>query len=201
MESLFRFAFWFIFAGMIVLQLYYAARTRQSGKPSAIDRNVTEYEGWQQAAFRIIRAIFLITFLLVYAFNPPWLELLTVPFPDWLRWIGVALGIISLGLYAWSRGTLRQAWSSHLQIKKQHHLVTTGPYARIRHPIYSSMTIFLTSIAIVSANWFSIAFLVVSIIDLALRIPKEEQMMIEAFGNEYKDYMLRTGRLFPKIIG
>jgi len=57
---------------------------------------------------------------------------------------------------------------------------------------------FLTSIAFVTANWFLIAFLVVSIVDLALRIPKEEQMMIEEFGDEYKAYIQRTGRLIPK---
>jgi protein-S-isoprenylcysteine O-methyltransferase Ste14 len=47
-------------------------------------------------------------------------------------------------------------------------------------------------------NWFLVAFLVVSIVDLALRIPKEEQMMLDEFGDEYGAYMQRTGRLLPK---
>jgi protein-S-isoprenylcysteine O-methyltransferase Ste14 len=56
----------------------------------------------------------------------------------------------------------------------------------------------MTSIALVTASWFFIALLVVSIVVLALRIPKEEQMLIETFGEEYKKYMQRTGGLFPK---
>lgn len=121
-----------------------------------------------------------------------------MPFPNWLRWLGVALGVVSLTFYAWSRQTLGQEWSSILRVRTKPQLITTGPYARIRHPIYLAMMGFLTSLALITVNWFMIAFLVVSIVDLALRIPKEEQMMIEVFGGEYKAYMQRTGRLIPK---
>ena len=56
----------------------------------------------------------------------------------------------------------------------------------------------VAGIALITANWFLVAFLVVSIVDLALRIPKEEQMMLDEFGDEYKAYMQRTGKLLPK---
>jgi protein-S-isoprenylcysteine O-methyltransferase Ste14 len=114
--------------------------------------------------------------------------------------MGVALGVLSLVVYAWSRITLGKEWSSPLQIREKHHLVTTGPYARIRHPIYLALMGFLTGSALITANWFVIALLVFSIVDLNLRIPKEEQMMIEEFGYEYIAYMQKTGRLLPKII-
>ena len=68
----------------------------------------------------------------------------------------------------------------------------------MRHPIYAAYIVFMTSIALVTANWFFIALLVVSVVVLALRIPKEEQMLIEVFGDEYKAYIQRTGGLFPK---
>jgi len=57
---------------------------------------------------------------------------------------------------------------------------------------------FLGGIALITANWVLIAFLGVSIVDLVIRIPKEEQMMIEEFCDEYKAYMQKTGRLFPR---
>lgn len=63
---------------------------------------------------------------------------------------------------------------------------------------WAERRIIQTSIALVTANWFFIALLVVSVVVLALRIPKEEQMLIEVFGDEYKAYMQRTGGLFPK---
>ena len=198
MESLFRIVFWSIFGGMIVIQLYFASRLRLAGEHKAADRKSIEREGWGVAIVRAVRSVSLFAFLVLYVINPPWLEVLSVPFPVWLRWMGVALGVLSLVFYAWSRTTLGKEWSSPLQMRKKHHLVTTGPYTWIRHPIYLSMMGFLTSIACVTANWFLIAFLVVSIADLALRIPKEEQMMIEEFGDEYKAYRQRTGRLLPK---
>jgi protein-S-isoprenylcysteine O-methyltransferase Ste14 len=83
-------------------------------------------------------------------------------------------------------------------MREKHHLVTSGPYARMRHPIYSAYIIFMTSIALATANWFFIGLLGVSIVVFAFRIPKEEQMLIEVFGEEYKTYMQRTGGLFPK---
>jgi protein-S-isoprenylcysteine O-methyltransferase Ste14 len=167
----------------------------------AADREAIEREGWGYAVVRAIGSLSLIAFLVLYAINPPWLGVLSVPFPDWLRWTGVALGVVSFVLYAWSQATLGREWSPHLQVRDKHRLVTMGPYAWIRHPIYLALMGFLTGIALVTANWFFIALLVVSIVVLALRIPKEKQMMIEEFGEEYKAYMQRTGRLLPEQSG
>jgi protein-S-isoprenylcysteine O-methyltransferase Ste14 len=197
-ESIFRTAFWVLFGGLMVMQVYFASRVRQAGERIKADREAIEREGWWYAVVRAVGSLSLIAFLVLYGINPPWLGVLSVPLPDWLRWTGVALGVVSFVLYAWSQATLGKAWSPHLQMREEHQLVTTGPYARIRHPIYLALIGFLTGIALVTANWFFIALLVVSIVVLALRIPKEEQMMIEDFGEEYKVYMQRTGRLFPK---
>jgi protein-S-isoprenylcysteine O-methyltransferase Ste14 len=83
-------------------------------------------------------------------------------------------------------------------VRQEHQLVTTGPYAHIRHPIYAALDLFLTSIALVTAHAFLFAFLAVSVLDHALRIPREEQLMIERFGEEYREYTERAGRLFPR---
>jgi protein-S-isoprenylcysteine O-methyltransferase Ste14 len=197
-ESIFRTVFWVLFGGLMVMQVYFASRVRQAGERVKADRQAIEREGWWYAVVRAIGSLSLIAFLVLYGINPPWLGVLSVPFPDWLRWTGVTLGAVSFVLYAWSQATLGKAWSPHLQMREEHQLVTTGPYARIRHPIYLALIGFLTGIALVTANWFFIVLLVVSIVVLALRIPKEEQMMVEDFGEEYKVYMQRTGRLFPK---
>ena len=198
MEFTFRIAFWLVFGGMILMQVYFASRVRLAGERVDSDSKVIKREGWEFAVVRIIRSIALFAFLVLYALNPLWIRGLSVFLPGWLRWMGVALGVVSLVVYAWSRATLGKEWSSDLQMRKKHHLVTTGPYALIRHPIYLALMGFMTGIAFIAANWFLIAFTVISIVDLALRIPKEEQMMIEQFGDEYKSYMQRTGRLLPK---
>jgi protein-S-isoprenylcysteine O-methyltransferase Ste14 len=56
----------------------------------------------------------------------------------------------------------------------------------------------MTGIALIAANGFLVLFLIISIVDLGLRIPKEERMMIDEFGGEYEAYMQRTGRLLPR---
>jgi protein-S-isoprenylcysteine O-methyltransferase Ste14 len=197
-ETILRIAFWVLFGGLILMQVYFASRVRQAGERVRADRQAIEREGLWYAVVRGIGSLALIAFLVLYGIDPPWLEPLSVPFPDWLRWVGVALGAAGFVLYAWAQATLGKAWSPHLQTRDQHHLITTGPYARIRHPIYLALLGFLTGIALVTASWFFIALLLVSIVVLALRIPKEEQMMVEDFGEEYKAYMERTGRLWPR---
>jgi protein-S-isoprenylcysteine O-methyltransferase Ste14 len=197
-ETIFRIAFWVLFVGLILMQGYFASRVRQAGERVKADRQAIEREGLWYAVVRGIGSLALIAFLVLYGINPPWLEPLSVPFPEWLRRVGVGLGAVSFVLYGWSQATLGKAWSPHLQMREEHQLVSTGPYARIRHPVYLALLGFLTGIALLTANWFFIALLLVSIVVLALRIPKEEQMMVEDFGEQYEVYMKRTGRLCPK---
>jgi protein-S-isoprenylcysteine O-methyltransferase Ste14 len=76
--------------------------------------------------------------------------------------------------------------------------VTAGPYARIRHPIYLALLGFLLGLALVSANGFFAGLFAFSVVDLAIRIPKEEEQMIEELGEQYRAYMRSTGRLLPR---
>jgi protein-S-isoprenylcysteine O-methyltransferase Ste14 len=197
-ESLFHVAFWLVFGGMMLMQAYFACRTRLAGQHVPAGREAGQREGWGCAVARAIRSLGLVLSLVLYAVNPPWLRVLSAPFPDWMRWMGVALGIVSFAIYAWSRVTLGKEWSSELRIGEQHLLVTAGPYAWIRHPIYTALLSFLASITLISANWLFVAVLVFSIVDLSLRMPREEQMMIARFGDEYEAYKQRTGRLLPR---
>ena len=202
MEPLFRTAFWLVFGGMIGLQAFFSFRTGQTGARKAAKREAdNREEGWQQAAVRVGRALALVVFLVLYAINSRWLAVLRMPLPDWLRWFGIVIGAASFALYFWSRAALGKEWSSPLRVRERHHLVRSGPYAWVRHPIYLSLIVFMTGIALIAANWFLVAFLLISVVDLHLRIPKEERMMIDEFGDEYEVYMLRTGRLLPRISG
>jgi protein-S-isoprenylcysteine O-methyltransferase Ste14 len=140
----------------------------------------------------------LLAWLVLYAINPLWMGLLRIPFPVWLRWVGFALGLASLGFWAWTQVALGKEWSPQLQLRAGHHLVTTGPYTRIRHPLYTAMFGYGTSVALVTANWVFVALAVAVVAGLFARVPKEEQMMVKEFGEEYEAYMQRAGRFFPK---
>jgi len=197
-DSIFRIAFWILFGGLILMQVYSAARVQRAGERVGADRSAIVRERWSYIVVHILGSLALIVFLVLYAINPPWLEVLSVLIPDWLRWTGILLGVASFGLYAWAQAVLGKEWSPHLQMRQEHHMVTCGPYACIRHPIYTAYLVFMTGIALVTASWFFIGLLAVSIIVFTLRIPKEELMLIEVFGAQYADYMRRTGGLLPK---
>ena len=120
------------------------------------------------------------------------------PLPAWLRWAGFALGLLSVVFWTWTQVTLDTQWSAQLQLTKEHHLITTGPYARIRHPLYAAMFGWSIALALLTANWIFIGIAILSIAGTVRRVPKEEQMMLEAFGDEYQAYMQHTGRFFPR---
>jgi protein-S-isoprenylcysteine O-methyltransferase Ste14 len=162
------------------------------------DQEAIEREGRGMFALRVLMFLVLLAWLVVYTINPPWMGVLSVPFPDWLRWVGFALGLASLGFWTWTQLALGKEWSPQIQLREEHRLVTTGPYTRIRHPLYTAMIGYGASLALVTANWVFILFAVAMTAWLPVRVPKEEQMMLEEFGEKYEAYMQRTGRFLPK---
>lgn len=197
-ESTFRLAFWILFGVLLLIRAYSAFRVRQAGERFLPDRAAIEREGRGMFAIRFVGFFILIALLVFYALNPPWIQALLIPFPPWLRWLGFFLGLTSLALMAWTQVELGTQWSAQLQLREEHHLVTTGPYARVRHPMYTAMFGWGMALALVTAHWIFVVLAVLAIAGLIARVPREEQMMIEEFGEEYQAYMQRTGRFFPK---
>jgi protein-S-isoprenylcysteine O-methyltransferase Ste14 len=197
-ESTFRLAFWILLAGVLVMRVYFSLRVRQAGERVMPDQEAIEREGRGMFALRVLMFLVLLAWLVVYTINPPWMGVLSVPFPDWLRWVGFALGLASLGFWTWTQLALGKEWSPQIQLREEHRLVTTGPYTRIRHPLYTAMIGYGASLALVTANWVFILFAVAMTAWLPVRVPKEEQMMLEEFGEKYEAYMQRTGRFLPK---
>ena len=160
------------------------------------DRHAVEREGRGMFTIRVLLFFLLLTWMVLYATNPPWMGVLAAPFPGWLRWVGFAMGVASLVIWTWTQVALGKEWSPQLQLREKHHLVTSGPYARIRHPLYTAMIGFGMSMALVTANWLFVVLAAALIAGLFARLPREEQMMIDEFGEEYKAYMKRTGKFF-----
>jgi len=198
-ETGFRIAFWVLIAGVLVMRIYFALQVRRAGERIMPDRQAVQREGRMMFAFRVVAGLLLFGWLVLYALGPSWMKVLSVPFPLWLRWAGFALGLASLGAWWWTQVALGKEWSPQLQLRNEHHLVTNGPYSRMRHPLYTAMFGYGIGLALVTANWVFIVFALVVIASMFARVPKEEKMMLEAFGDEYEAYMQRTGRFFPKV--
>jgi protein-S-isoprenylcysteine O-methyltransferase Ste14 len=113
---------------------------------------------------------------------------------------GAALIPLSLVLFWRSHADLGVQWSPSLEIREGHRLIKHGVYRRIRHPMYAAILLFGLGQGLLLRNWlvgwsalFSFAILYIA------RLPREERMMRETFGEEYADYARRTGRIFPKL--
>ncbi|MEM7733630.1 MAG: protein-S-isoprenylcysteine O-methyltransferase, partial [Pseudomonadota bacterium] len=95
---------------------------------------------------------------------------------------------------------LGRNWSATLEMREDHNLVTNGVYKRVRHPMYSAIWIAAIAQPLLIHNLIGGALVVLAFGAMCiLRIPQEEEMMISNFGEEYRDYMARTGRIFPKL--
>ena len=136
---------------------------------------------------------------LVYLINPPWMAWSKIGLPEWVRWLGVGIGILCvLGIY-WLFSSIGSGITPTSATRKQHSLVTTGPYRWVRHPLYTVGSSMFVAFGMMADNWFIAALGILTFILMAIRTPKEEANLIEKFGDEYREYMKRTGRYLPKV--
>ena len=199
-ETVFRLAFLVLFLALLAMRIYFMLQVRRSGGRIMPDDKAIEREGGRGVfIIRVTVFVLLIAFLVMYIIGMEWTDAFSFPLPDWLRWAGFGLGLFSVAFWTWAQIHLDTQWSAQLQLRQEHHLVTTGPYASIRHPLYSAMFGWAVALGLLTANWIFVALAALSIAGTVARVPKEEQMMIEAFGEEYINYMKRTGRFFPKL--
>jgi len=107
--------------------------------------------------------------------------------------------VLALWLFYRSHADLGRNWSVTLEVRKGHELVQQGVYRSIRHPMYASIWIWCFAQGLLLANWLAGWYsLVAFAIMYFVRTPREERMMCDSFGQEYRDYMRKTGRVFPR---
>lgn len=130
----------------------------------------------------------------------PWIDLYHVPMPDWVRWLGGFISLTGIAGFYWSHHALGKNWAIALEIKKEHALVTDGPYRFVRHPMYAAIYVIAIGLSLLSANWLiAVVFLIPFTLMYLVRVPSEEEMMLEYFGAAYRNYMTKTGRLIPRF--
>lgn len=114
--------------------------------------------------------------------------------------LGGAVFIAALWLFRRTHKDLGTNWSVTLEVREQHKLVTRGVYDRVRHPMYSAFWLWALAQALLLPNWIAGPAGLIGFGSLFfLRVGREEQLMTETFGDEYRDYMKRTARVVPGI--
>jgi len=194
-ENIFRIlAALVLFTGMGISTYFRLKADKETGEK--ISRKV---DG--SAMMNIIRFGGLILWLspLVYLINPNWMNWSKIGLPESIRWLGVGIGVLcTFGIY-WLFSSIGSGITPTSATRKEHKLVTRGIYRWIRHPLYTIGSSFIVSFGMMADNWFITAFGILAFILMASRTPKEEANLIEKFGDEYREYMKRTGRYLPRF--
>jgi protein-S-isoprenylcysteine O-methyltransferase Ste14 len=107
-----------------------------------------------------------------------------------LVWIGIALAL-------WARWHLGEYWSGRITLKEGHKLIRTGPYARLRHPIYSGLDLAAIGTALAIDRWRCIAGVGVIILGFWIKAKREEGLLAGQFGEEFQEHLRQTGFLLP----
>ena len=137
----------------------------------------------------------------VWLWNPPWFEWATLGMPEWARWIGVAGYAFAIGWLIWMFISLGRNLTDTVVTRSQAEFVEHGPYRYVRNPMYLGILMVGWSLGLALGTWLLplTGTLVFGI--LALRTRIEERYLLERFGGQYRDYMSRVGRFFPRLRG
>ena len=156
----------------------------------------------EPVASRILRVfIFLIAIVLLSTTRIPlpWLYRQLWPSGIWPFWIGAVVTVVGLLFAVWARHHLASNWSSAVTIKQGHELITTGPYALVRHPIYTGiLTGFLGTAIALSQVRGVIGFVLIFVV-LWAKLRTEEEWMRSEFGETYVTYAHQTAALVPYL--
>jgi protein-S-isoprenylcysteine O-methyltransferase Ste14 len=182
------------FMGLIIMSIIRLPYKRRTKTNQIVDSRKTTLE------------IFLLSLLfvgmivvpLIYVFTPL-LSFADLQLPSWVGWIGVAVSVVALWLFWRSHADLGRNWSHTLELRKGHQLITSGVYKYVRHPMYAATLMWGVAQVLILHNWIAGCSPLLSFMLMYfLRVPHEEQMMLDQFGEEYQSYMNRTGRIIPR---
>jgi protein-S-isoprenylcysteine O-methyltransferase Ste14 len=130
----------------------------------------------------------------------PWLRFADYPLGLVPFVAGAACQAVGLWVFRRSHADLGTNWSISLELRERHQLVTSGVYRRVRHPMYAALLLYAIGQALVIPNRVAgPSYLVPMALMVALRLAPEERMMVEEFGERYREYSARSKRLIPKI--
>jgi protein-S-isoprenylcysteine O-methyltransferase Ste14 len=142
-----------------------------------------------------------IAFYLLFGDNMPfaWLESRIIPRNIYIEAVVITLTALGIAFAIWARFYIGQNWSSAVTIKVDHKLIRTGPYAWVRHPIYSGLILAMIGTALARREPRGLIALVLLCLGFQIKSRMEEKFMRKTFGPEYEDYSKSTGALIPRF--
>jgi protein-S-isoprenylcysteine O-methyltransferase Ste14 len=156
----------------------------------------------ERAGERFGHVMFMVLgFFLLYSSNPRFglLNERYVPERLWVENLGAALTLAGVLFAIWARYTIGKEWSASVQIKQDHELIRTGPYAHIRHPIYTGILLALTGSALAIGEYRALAGVALFLVGFVRKARREEAMLAREFGPAFEDHRRHTGFFLPRF--
>lgn len=192
-DSMFRAALLIALAVFVPFAVYRRARSVTNEK---LDR-------WQEGAFILfglrLSGLPMFVGMVAWMIDPQWMAWSSWPMPAWARWIGIALVACAGLLLVWTFHNLGKNLTDTVVTRREHSLVTTGPYQYVRHPFYVTFALGALGVSVTMENWFILIASFIPMSFLVARTRIEEEKLIQRFGNDYRDYMRRVGRFVPRF--
>lgn len=193
-DQILRIMIGLLFIGLVVQVTSYRRRA-QAGESYNLAR-----EGWAVAIPLRIAGLALWLYLPLYVFLPRQMVWSTLPLPALLRWLAFAVAALLVPPFVhWAQSSLGRNVTTTVITKEHHQLVMEGPYRYLRHPLYTAGLIYFLAMSLATGSWFLLLSILIVGAVLLMRTPQEEAELIERFGDQYRQYMKRTGRFFPRF--
>jgi protein-S-isoprenylcysteine O-methyltransferase Ste14 len=198
-ESTFHTLALILLSSVVTVSFYYRWQAHKAGAATGDRISARTEEKPLLLAFRSIFGLGLWLSSMVYLVSPGWIAWAQVPLPAGVRFAGAAAGAAALPLIVWVFSSLGKNVTHTTAVRSQHTLVTAGPYRYVRHPLYTVGMLWFLGFSLLAANVFIFACAVLGFAAILLRTPFEEQRLLERFGEDYRQYMQRTGRFLPRL--
>ena len=179
-------AFWLLFALYWFVAAFGVKRTAKRQNP----------------AERMLYIVFMAAgFFLLYQKNPNWGPLNHRFLPDklWVAWLGSALCAAGILFAIWARRTIGKDWSAEVQIKENHQLIRSGPYAHVRHPIYTGLLLATLGTAVLIGEYRGLLAVVMFVVGFTRKARKEESFLAAEFGPAFEEHRRHTGFFLPRF--
>ena len=190
-NSTFKAVYFILFMLITIVRKYFTSRQAKKGMAK-------EKRTWLDIFFLVIISIGMVI-PLVYVFTSR-LDFANYYLPDWVGWLGAIIILDAAWLLFLSHRDLGRHWTVTVGLREGHNLITNGIYKYIRHPMYAAHMVWAIGQIMILHNWIAgYSFIVTMLPFYFYRTRKEEEMLIEEFGDEYREYRQKTGALFPKF--
>jgi len=192
-DQTFRYVLLGILLMVLPIGIYHRIRSQATREP--LDRR---QEGvFILATLRPAAFVFFVGFV-AYLISPASMAWASVRLPTALRWTGVGICAMGVVLQVWTFRRLGKNLTDTVVTRRDHTLVTHGPYRWVRHPFYVAGGLFLFGLSLTASNWFLLVSGAIVMTLIVIRTRREEDRLVARFGDDYRAYMNRTGRFLPR---